>query len=76
VLDETVTSQSEADLGPQPNGAYFARVTAIDGNGLEGRPAVQGFRATASACACGPKPTGPDHGGAFRAAYPLPLAGR
>lgn len=43
VLDETVTSQSEADLGSQPNGAYFARVTAIDGNGLEGRPAVQGF---------------------------------
>lgn len=43
LLDEVVSPHPEAELGPQPDGHYFVRATAIDANGLEGQPAVAAF---------------------------------
>lgn len=43
VLDETETVSPMAILPSVPNGSYFVRATAIDPNGLEGRPATYGF---------------------------------
>ncbi|MEE4452815.1 FecR domain-containing protein [Novosphingobium resinovorum] len=43
VLDETTSAAPEAGFASLPDGAYFVRATAIDGNGLEGEPVVQRF---------------------------------
>ena len=43
MLDETTTAAPEARFASLPDGRYFLRATAIDGNGLEGKPAVYPF---------------------------------
>src|SRR3546814_12844687 len=43
VIDELVTKTPEANFASLPNGTYFVRVTAIDANGLEGRPSTYAF---------------------------------
>lgn len=44
IVDETFVSAPEAHFAALPDGAWFVRATAIDGNGLEGEPAVAAFR--------------------------------
>lgn len=43
VLDETLTAAPEAHFGSLPDGTYFVRATAIDGNDLEGKPGITRF---------------------------------
>lgn len=43
VLDEITSTSPEATFAALPDGAYFVRATAIDGNELEGEPAVYPF---------------------------------
>lgn len=43
VVDEVTTAATEVTMSPVPNGHYFARVTGIDANLLEGRPATYAF---------------------------------
>ncbi|MCW2389618.1 hypothetical protein M2333_002664 [Sphingobium sp. B11D3B] len=43
VLDEAFSTTPEARLASLPNGSYFVRLTAIDDNQLEGKPATYAF---------------------------------
>jgi len=43
VLDEASAETPEARLASLPNGSYFVRLTAIDQNQLEGKPATYAF---------------------------------
>ena len=43
VLDEASATTPEARLASLPNGTYFVRLTAIDQNQLEGKPATYAF---------------------------------
>lgn len=44
VLDETTGPTPDVRFASLPDGAYFVRATAIDGNALEGEPAVHPFQ--------------------------------
>ena len=44
ILDEVTTASPEAQFASLPNGSYFVRVTAIDPNQLEGKPATYAFK--------------------------------
>ena len=43
ILDEATTAAPEARFPSLPNGSYFVRLTAIDPNQLEGKPATYAF---------------------------------
>ncbi|KMS56404.1 peptidoglycan-binding protein [Novosphingobium barchaimii LL02] len=43
VLDEVLTVEPEAHFASLPDGIYFVRATAIDGNDLEGKPGITRF---------------------------------
>lgn len=43
ILDEVTTATPEARLASLPDGSYFVRLTAIDANQLEGKPATYAF---------------------------------
>jgi hypothetical protein len=43
VVDEVTTAATEIAMPSIPNGHYFARVTGIDANLLEGRPSTYAF---------------------------------
>ena len=59
IVTDARSQTATVNLGPLPNGAYFARATAIAPSGLEGLPQSQGFtrklEALQSSPASGPK---------------------
>jgi hypothetical protein len=59
---ETTASDGKASFGEVPNGTFFVRATAIDENGIEGRPVNYSFdrqRSGLAASASAPAANGP-----------------